>query len=261
MTPVTRRAHGFLNQGSSNDRRRQPLSVNTGLMTQNRLRILLVEDHAALAANIFDYLEGDAYELDHAADGLTALHLMATHSYDVIVLDIMLPGIDGFSLCRRLRDDLRSATPVLMLTARDSIDDKTLGFTAGADDYLVKPFAMKELELRIQALYRRVLGRQERIEVGPLNFDVGQQRALVQGVPLSLPPSAVHILELLMRSYPRLVSHEELAHGLWGDVEADANALRTHLSTLRKELRKHGVEHLLHTVHGRGYRLAKPGEV
>ena len=230
-------------------------------MTQNRLRILLVEDHAALAANIFDYLEGDAYELDHAADGLTALHLMATHSYDVIVLDIMLPGIDGFSLCRRLRDDLRSATPVLMLTARDSIDDKTLGFTAGADDYLVKPFAMKELELRIQALYRRVLGRQERIEVGPLNFDVGQQRALVQGVPLSLPPSAVHILELLMRSYPRLVSHQELAHGLWGDAEADANALRTHLSTLRKELRKHGVEHLLHTVHGRGYRLAKPGEV
>ena len=229
-------------------------------MTRQPLRILLVEDHVALAANIFDYLEGEAYQLDHAADGLTALHLMASQSYDVIVLDVMLPGIDGFTLCRRLRDDLRSSVPVLMLTARDSMDDKTQGFTAGADDYLVKPFAMKELELRLQALHRRVLGRQEQISVGLLDFDVGQQRAHLQGVPLSLPPSAIRILELLMRAYPRLVSHEQLAHALWGDSETDANALRTHLSTLRKELRCHGVEHLLRTVHGRGYRLAKPGE-
>ena len=101
------------------------------------LRILLVEDHAALAANVFDYLGEARYELDHAADGLTALHLAATRRYDVIVLDVMLPGVDGFTLCRRIREDLRSEVPILLLTARDSLEDKAQGFGAGADDYLV----------------------------------------------------------------------------------------------------------------------------
>lgn len=225
------------------------------------LRVLLVEDHAALAGNIFDYLGEERYELDHAADGLTALHLLATRTYDVIVLDVMLPGVDGFTLCRRLREDVRSAVPVLLLTARDSIEDKTQGFAAGADDYLVKPFAMKELELRIQALYRRTHSRQEALVVGPLRYDLGQQRVWIDGRPLDLPPSAARILELLMRAYPRLVSQDELVHALWGDAAVEAgNALRTHVSALRKALQQHCAEDLIRALYGRGYRLVKPGE-
>ncbi|MBI4740032.1 MAG: response regulator transcription factor [Betaproteobacteria bacterium] len=228
--------------------------------TATRLRVLVVEDHVALAANVFDYLGDERYELDHAADGLTALHLLATQAYDVIVLDVMLPGVDGFSICRRIREDLRSPTPVLLLTALDSLEDKMRGFEAGADDYLVKPFAMKELELRIQALHRRSQFRQEVLAVGPLRFDIGQQRAWVDAMPLDLPPATNRILETLMRAYPRLVTHEALAQALWGDDGADMNALRTHVYALRKAIQQHRPDDLIRTSHGRGYRLATPGE-
>ncbi len=224
------------------------------------LRLLLVEDHAALAANVFDYLGEERYEFDHAADGLTALHLLATRSYDVVVLDVMLPGIDGFAICRRIRQDLKSVVPVLLLTARDSIEDKTAGFAAGADDYLVKPFAMKELELRIQALHRRALAQRDALEVGPLRYDLGQQRVWIDGQPLDLPPSAARILEVLMRAWPRLVSHEELARAVWGDSMPEANALRTHVSALRKTLMQRCPDDLIRALYGRGYRLVRPGE-
>ncbi len=224
------------------------------------LRILLVEDHAALAENVFDYLGETRYELDHAADGLTALHLAATRRYDVIVLDLMLPGVDGFTLCRRIRDDLGAATPILILTARDSLEDKTRGFEAGADDYLVKPFAMQELELRIQALHRRAAGRRRVLEAGPLRFDLGRQRAWASGQALDLPPSAARLLEALMQAHPDMVSREELARALWGDAPADPHALRTHVSTLRKILEPHVGPNLVRSAYGRGYRLVLPGE-
>ena len=233
---------------------------SAGMNPTEPLRLLLVEDHAALTANVFDYLGEERYELDHAADGLTALHLLATQTYDVIVLDVMLPGVDGFTLCRRLREDLRSTVPVLLLTARDSIEDKTQGFAAGADDYLVKPFAMKELELRVQALHRRERGRRDMLEVGPIRFDIGQQRAWIDGRILDLPPSAARVLEVLMRAYPRLVAHEELARAIWGDAESDANALRTHVSALRKSLMQRHPADMIRAMYGRGYRLVKPGE-
>ena len=226
----------------------------------NLLRVLLVEDHMGLAANICDYLGEEQYELDHAADGLTALHLLATQRYDVVVLDVMLPGVDGFTLCRRLREDLLCTVPVLLLTARDSVEDKTEGFAAGADDYLVKPFAMKELELRLHALHRRVLGRQALVVVGPLRYDLGQQRAWLDAQPLDLPPSALRILEILMHAWPRLVRHEELSRALWGDAPADANALRTHVSALRKALQSHRPDDMIRAHYGRGYRLVRPGE-
>jgi len=224
------------------------------------LRLLLVEDHAALAGNVYDYLGAESYELDHAADGLTALHLLATRNYDVIVLDVMLPGIDGFTICRRIRQDLKSAVPVLLLTARDSIEDKTEGFAAGADDYLVKPFAMKELELRVQALHRRSLARRDILEAGPLRYDLGQQRVWIEGQPLDLPPTAARILEVLMRAWPRLVSHEELARAVWSDAPPEANALRTHVSALRKTLMQHCPADMIRALYGRGYRLVRPGE-
>ncbi len=224
------------------------------------LRILLVEDHAALAANVFDYLGETHYELDHAADGLTALHLLATRRYDVIVLDIMLPGVDGITLCRRVREDLRATTPILLLTARDSLEDKAQGFAAGADDYLVKPFAMQELELRIQALHRRASAPRRVLEVGPLRYDIGQGRAWASGQPIDLPPSAARILECLMLAYPDMVSREDLARALWGDAPADANALRTHVSTLRKALQPHLAADPIRSAYGRGYRLVMRDE-
>jgi len=120
--------------------------------TKNKLRVLIVEDHIALADNLYEFLGEQHYILDFAADGLTGLHLAATNDYDIIVLDVMLPGINGFEICRRLRDDLKSNVPILLLTAKDTLDDKVTGFSYGADDYLTKPFDMKELELRISAL-------------------------------------------------------------------------------------------------------------
>ncbi|WP_304641264.1 response regulator transcription factor [Pseudomonas sp.] len=222
------------------------------------LRLLLVEDHAALAANVFDYLGEQQYELDYAPDGLTALHLLATRQYDVVVLDVMLPGIDGFTLCRRIREDLKCMVPVLLLTARDGLEDKTQGFVAGADDYLVKPFAMMELELRINALQRRSTNRQPLLQVGPLRYDAQQERLWADDSPLELPPSAARILQVLMRHWPGLVSHEALAREVWGDAAPDANAVRTHVSALRRTLRDHGYPALIRASYGRGYRLVAP---
>ena len=116
------------------------------------MRILIIEDNRDIAGNIADYLEPLGHELDFAADGITGLHLAVTRAFDVIVLDLSLPGIDGITLCRKLRHEARTATPVLMLTARDQLDDKLAGFSVGAEDYLVKPFSVKELEARLQAL-------------------------------------------------------------------------------------------------------------
>lgn len=224
------------------------------------LRLLLVEDHSALAANVFDYLGEQRYELDYAADGLTGLHLLATREYDVVILDVMLPGIDGFTLCRRLRNDLRCAVPVLLLTARDSLDDKSEGFGAGADDYLVKPFSMKELELRINALHRRSQSRHTVLQVGPLRYDAQQERLWAGERPLELPPSAARILQVLMRHWPGLVNHEALTREVWGDTAPDAHAVRTHISSLRKILKEHGYPDLIRALYGRGYRLVAPGE-
>ncbi len=125
---------------------------------QDRIRLLLVEDHVALAQNLSEYFSDQRYVLDFASDGLTALHLIATNDYDVIVLDVMLPGLSGFEVCRRLRSDIQCGTPVILMTAKDQLDDKEQGFTLGADDYLVKPFNLRELQLRVEALHRRRAG-------------------------------------------------------------------------------------------------------
>lgn len=117
--------------------------------------MLVVEDHVGLAENLSEYFENSHYVLDFASDGLTALHLIATHEYDVIVLDVMLPGLSGFDICHRIRNDIQCTTPVIMMTAKDQLKDKEEGFRAGADDYLVKPFDLRELQLRVNALYRR----------------------------------------------------------------------------------------------------------
>ena len=228
------------------------------IATTESLRVLIVEDHSALAQNLAEYFDEEYYQLDFASDGLTALHLLATNNYDVIVLDIMLPAVSGFEICRRIREDLESSTPIIMMTAKDQIEDKELAFSAGADDYLVKPFALKELELRIHALARRRLGKLEKkkLRVSTIVYDprtfnltVGEQGSL------NLSGIGAKIFETIFRSYPNHVTYQELQQQVWGEREVDMNTIRTQTYTLRKLLADTFGVSLIKTLYGIGYQL------
>lgn len=229
--------------------------------TSDGIRMLIVEDHIALAENLFEYFDQERYILDFAPDGLTALHLLAVNQYDVIVLDVMLPGVSGFEVCRRIRSELSCTTPVIMMTAKDQIQDKEQGFTQGADDYLVKPFNLRELELRVQALTRRKHTGNSILRAEDISFDTGTLKVTVEGQPpLTLTGSAARILEVLLRAYPNFVSYEQLQDRVWHQRETDLNAMRTQVYLLRKQLQQQFGEPLIKTVHGRGYRLVPTGK-
>jgi len=219
--------------------------------------ILIVEDHADIAEMVIDYLESRGFTADYAADGVTGLHLAVTNDYDAIVLDLMLPGMDGIKLCQKLREEARNKTPVIMLTARDTLDDKLAGLATGADDYLVKPFAIKELEARLHALIRRNRGEltQEILSVGDLTVDTATLSVMRSGQELNLTPIALKILTVLMRASPAVVSRNDLERKVWGDVLPDSDALKSHLYSLRKVIDKPFEQALLHTIQGRGYKI------
>jgi DNA-binding response OmpR family regulator len=224
------------------------------------LRILLIEDQRDIAANIWDFLEHHGFVMDHAADGVNGLRMAMDGSYDVIVLDLGLPKLDGLELCRALREAHRD-TPVLMLTARDTLDDKLAGFARGADDYVVKPFAMKELEARIRALHRR--GRLQQgdvLRVADLVLDPVNLSVQRDGQTLVVTRAGFALLEVLMRRAPHLVRHAELAHALWGETGGDIATLHTHLSVLRSIIDRPFETKLLHTVHAFGYRVAEDAD-
>ena len=149
------------------------------------MRILVIEDNSDIAANLGDYLEDRGHTVDFAADGVTGLHLAVVHDFDAIVLDLNLPGMDGIEVCRKLRNEARKQTPVLMLTARDSLENKLAGFDSGADDYLIKPFALQEVEVRLNALARRGKGTQTRVlETGENAIQVDPALGLRARVPI-----------------------------------------------------------------------------
>ena len=225
-----------------------------------RLSILLVEDHQELAETTAAYLEAIGHEVDFAADGLQALHLAVTESYDVVVLDIMLPGLDGFAVCRRLREDAKVATPIIMLTARDQLNDKLTGFDAGADDYLVKPFDMPELVARIEALARRAQGLTRRYQVADLVLDADTAEVTRAGVPIALSRTAFRLLELLLREHPGIVSRRTIERELWDGEPPHSDALRSHVYNLRQGLDRPFATHVVTTVPGRGYCLRFPDE-
>ena len=222
------------------------------------MRILVVEDHRDIAENIGDYLAPKGHEIDYAADGITGLHLAVTNDYDVIVLDLMLPALDGLAVCRKLREEAKKNTPVLMLTARDQLDNKVQGFKAGADDYLVKPFALKELEVRLEALQRRrgASAATRSLKVADLEFDPDTQTVRRAGQRLELNPSQRKLLEVLMTNTHRVVRRAELEAALWGDDPPDADVLRAHVYALRAAIDKPFPRKLLRTIHGTGYRLS-----
>ena len=230
-------------------------------MTERKIRVLVVEDNSALMANISEFLEDGPYILDFAHDGLVALHLVATNVYDVIVMDVMLPGISGFSRCQKIRNELHCATPIILMTAKDHIDDKVTGFTQGADDYLVKPFNLKELAVRIDALHRRGRSGVPLLRAGSVEFEPGTLRIRLHGGNyIQLSGMSAHITEALIRAYPNFISYEQLSQALWGEKEVESHTLRTHIYTLRKLLHEKLGANLIKTLHGRGYILSPPGD-
>jgi DNA-binding response OmpR family regulator len=225
------------------------------------LRILIVEDDATIAANLYDYLEARGHSVDAAADGLGGLHLARRQPFDVIVLDLGLPGMDGLSMARSLREQAQIETPILMLTARDTLDDKLAGFAHGADDYLVKPFSLKEVEARVTALHRRASGRttSRPLEHGELSLDPKTMTVRWSGTEIRLPPKCLAILELLLREPSRVVNRDEIERQVWGEPQETSDTLRSHLHTLRRALTAAGGSDPVETLHGIGYRLRKPG--
>ena len=220
------------------------------------MRLLLVEDNRDILANLADYLTLKGYVVDCAQDGLTGLHLAATQRYDLIVLDVMLPGVDGYALSKRLREIEQDQTPIIMLTARDALDDRLHGFRSGADDYLTKPFALSELAARIEAVLKRSrMGGRRQLVVGDLQYDLDTLEVRRAGRTLHVGPIGLKLLEVLMRKSPAVVRRELLETTLWGDSPPDSDSLRSHIHNLRQQIDKPFACALLQTVHGIGYRL------
>lgn len=222
------------------------------------LRILVVEDHAPLRAQIVGLLQSAGWRVEEASDGRLGLQLALEQPPDVLLLDLGLPGLDGLQVCQRLREQAHRHIPVLMLTARDSLADKGQGFAAGADDYLLKPFAGEELLWRCQALSRRgELGRSPLLQHGPLQIDRRSAEVRIEGQVLpALPRQAYRLLLALAEAYPRTVSRSELQQALWADEPPESDALRSHLYTLRQALGP--AQTLIKTVHSVGLRLDLP---
>ncbi|MEO5596966.1 MAG: response regulator transcription factor [Lysobacteraceae bacterium] len=220
--------------------------------------VLLIEDNRNISEMVGEYLEGRGFGVDYATDGLDGYRLASENGYDVIVLDLMLPRMDGIEICRKLREETKKSTPVLMLTARDTLDDKVTGLSAGADDYLVKPFAIQELEARVRALIRRDRRQvsAEVLQVADLVYDTASMRVTRGGQELQLSPIGLRLLSILMRESPRVISRRDIEREIWGDGLPDSDTLRSHLYNLRKAIDRDFDKPLLHTVQSAGYRIA-----
>ena len=219
-------------------------------------RLLLLEDDPAIARTVAYCLEREGLQVLHSLLLQDARRQLQLQAFDLLVLDVGLPGLDGLRLCERLRTHADRHVPVLMLTARDALEDKLQGFRAGADDYLVKPFAGAELLARCQALtVRHRSGETHVLRIGTLRIDRRQGQAARQDRPLDLHQTAYQILLALAEAWPRTLTRSELIQRLWGDAPPDSDPLRTHLYLLRQALDKPFATPMLKTVHGVGFRL------
>lgn len=218
------------------------------------INVLLVEDDIDLATTIVDYLDLESINCDHASNGLMGLNLLESNHYQMIMLDINMPKMDGLTLCNTLRERGMDI-PILMLTARDSLEHKLEGFAAGSDDYLVKPFAMKELVARVQVLAKRRSGEAKRLVLGDLSLDINQRSAQLKQTPLKLSPIAFKLLEVLVRASPQAVSRQHIMQAVWGDEQPDSNSLKVHIYHLRKQLDAAHNNISLDTVSGIGFAI------
>ena len=218
------------------------------------LKILLVEDDYDLAATVIDFLEFESIACDHAFNGVAGLSLAQKNTYNVLLLDINMPRMNGLTLCEKLRSE-GFDTPILMLTARDTLDDKVAGFNAGTDDYLVKPFEIEELLLRVRALARRKSTQATKLCVGDIELNVATRSATALGTPVRLTPTTFNLLEALMLASPDPVSQAALFQGIWGEESPGSSALRVHIHHLRKALAACGINDIIKTVPGYGFAI------
>ncbi len=221
------------------------------------MNILPIEDDPDIASNIGQYFEDKGHRLDFAYSGIQGLALANDRRFDLIILDLMLPGKDGISVCREFRQQSNHDTPILMLTARDTLEDKITGFEAGSDDYLVKPFSLRELEARVLALTRRgpQKSRSGIIHIDNLELNSDTMQVTRDSQDISLKPRAFRILEYLMKHENRVVSRQELIDHIWSDDPPEGDPLRVHIHNLRQEIDKPFDNKLIHTIHGVGYRI------
>jgi len=226
------------------------------------MRVLIIEDNPDIAANLGDYLEDHGHTVDFAGDGITGLHLAIVNDFDAIVLDLALPGMDGLEVCRKLRQEAGKDTPVLMLTARDRLEDKLAGFDTGADDYLVKPFELQEVEARLNVLASRGRRRSRReLIVGDLVYNVDTLNVIRAGSDIYLNPIGLKLLHCLMESSPNVVSRSDLEMKVWGEEMPDSDSLRVHIHSLRSAIDKPFGSNMIQTRHGIGYRLIESNAV
>lgn len=220
------------------------------------MKNLLIEDDPDIAINLCDFLEMRGHQIELASDGLIGKQLALSSDWDVILLDLSLPGMSGLEICRLLRDTGRE-TPILMLTARDTLADKLEGFARGADDYLVKPFAPQEVEARLIALAKRARGRvvSNVLRYADLTLDTDTLTVERAGRPIKLPPKCLHLLRLLMEAPHRVLRRSQLESAVWGKALPGSDTLRAHMYILRRALTANGQSDLIETVHGHGYRL------
>ncbi len=225
------------------------------------MRVLIIEDDHELASNMFDYLEARGHIPDAAGDGITGMHLATVNQYDAILLDVALPGMDGITLCRKLRAEGGNSTPILMIAGRGSLDDKIAGLEAGADDYLTKPAALREVELRLRVLHRRAnayFQKQRKLVVEDLSLDPFTCSVRRGDKTIDLPRISYKILEALMARSPNVVNRDDIQHIVWGAGRPDSDSLRAHIYMLRDVIDRPFQRKLLHTIRGFGYQLASP---
>jgi len=226
------------------------------------VRILIIEDNPDIAANLGDYLDELGHTVDFAGDGITGLHLAIVNDFDAIVLDLALPGMDGLEVCRKLRQEAGKNTPVLMLTARDRLEDKLAGFETGADDYLVKPFELQEVEARLRVLTTRGIRRASKeIQIGDLLFNVDTLIVSRQDQEIDLNPIGLKLLRCLMEASPNVVTRAELEKEVWGEEMPDSDSLRVHIHSLRSAIDKPFGSKMIQTRHGIGYRLLESNAI
>ena len=224
------------------------------------IHTLLVEDNLSLAETVITYFDLEGIDCDYASTGTQGLELALSHDYETILLDINLPRMNGLEVCEALRAQGVNV-PVLMLTARDTLEDKLAGFDAGTDDYLIKPFELSELTARVKALAKRRGSRAQRLEVGPLVLDLSLRMASREGQTLNLTPTGWKLLELLMRESPNVVSREKMENAIWRDVDfPDSDVLKVHLHRLRQQVDKPFATKLLHTIASHGVAIRVPND-
>lgn len=220
------------------------------------LRILIAEDHLDIAENIGDFLTAKGHQVDYAYDGVMAVSLVEENTYDAIIMDIMMPKLDGLKATKKIRLGSQAQIPILMLTAKDRLDDKLAGFDSGADDYILKPFAMPELFARLMAQTRKAQNNYSHIvSLKGFKLDQKNKTAHFNSGLLLLNPTTFKILTLLCKSYPNLVTKREMEFRLWGDLSPENDILRSHVYNLRKSLTAHTEFIKVQSKHGQGYQL------